>query len=125
MKKKLLIFLLAIALLTMTSCATMLNGSTETISIDSQPQGATVKINGFVRGKTPLRVYLENDSSYTVELEMEGYFPAQAIIKNKVGAGWVILDAFVWGLLGPLVDACTGDWYELQPKALMIPLQQQ
>jgi len=125
MRKLVLIALALLVMFAMTSCATMFNDSVETINIDSQPQGATVRINGYERGKTPLAVMLENDSDYTIEVAKEGYHPAQAFIKKKIGANWVILDIVGWGIWGPLVDVCTGDWYELKPKQVMVTLQQQ
>ena len=42
-----------------TSCATLFSDSSDKITIQSEPSGAEVLINGEARGKTPLDVVLQ------------------------------------------------------------------
>jgi hypothetical protein len=41
-----------------------------------------------------------------------------------VGAGWVVLDVLA-GLVGIIVDAATGAWYELDQDAVNAILEEQ
>ncbi|MBU0550507.1 protein kinase, partial [Myxococcota bacterium] len=57
------------------------------LSVESQPSGATLTINGAERGKTPaLDLELEPGRSYTVRLTLEGYAPWEKTTRVEAGA---------------------------------------
>jgi hypothetical protein len=124
LKHTVLCLFLGILIVSLTGCATILSSSSKDITIESNPAGADVKINGVTYSKTPTRIPLEKDRSYIVEISKEGYHPFNATIKNKIGIGWIILDVFS-GALPVVVDAITGDWKTLSPSTINVNLSKE
>jgi len=93
------------------SCATVFKGSNSKIDVNSEPTGAEVKVNGFSHGKTPMTLTLESKKTYQLELTKEGYKAAFFSISHHVQGGWIVLD-ILFGLVGVIIDAVTGAWYE-------------
>ncbi len=75
-------------------------------------------------GRTPLRLELRPDESYTIEFRREGYQTEVRRIQNKVGVGWIVLDV-LFGVVPVLVDALTGAWYEFDQKYVNALLERQ
>lgn len=105
-------------------CATLFKGTTEELSINSDPQRAQVYINGDLYGETPLSVRVESKKTYTIEFRKEGYQTKAYKINNRVGAGWIILDV-LGGLIPVIVDAATGAWYHLDQTNVNMILEKQ
>ncbi len=57
---------------------------TGTLSVDSNPRGAEVHLNGQPRGRTPLTLTL-NEGSYRLEVRLSGYQPYQATVRVERG----------------------------------------
>ena len=63
-----------ILLLFLTSaCATIVAGTTDEVTFNSEPQGVQVTAGGKVLGKTPMTIQLDKKSGQVVEFELEGY----------------------------------------------------
>ena len=103
-------------------CATLLSDTDEEVSIESEPEEATIYVNGEKRGSTPTRVILPVDSSHEIRIEKEGYEPRTFYIDNEIGLEWAILDV-VFGVVPVLVDAVTGAWYKLEKNHIRVTLQ--
>jgi hypothetical protein len=131
--------LLAIATPTFASlgCASIMNGGSRSISMRSVPAGATISVfkedgEQVHSGTTPLIVPLSpgkgyfRGQAYTVRFEMNGYRPAELIIRPEV-SGWYFGNIIFGGLLGLLIiDPATGSMWNLAPEKLehtMTPLQ--
>jgi hypothetical protein len=69
------------ALQTLASCAYALNGKNVDVSIDSNPQGADIVIEGRSYGRTPATIMLE-PKNYIVTLTKEGYGSAQLQLES-------------------------------------------
>lgn len=75
-------------------CATIVHGPRQSVTITSDPSGATVTVlsNGAVKatpGVTPVKVKLpRRDANLTVRLEKAGCQPAELPLKRSV-SGWV------------------------------------
>ena len=106
-------------------CAAIFKGSSEGVDFGSDPSGAQVYINGSPRGTTPCKIMLASKGTYVIEFKKEGYNPQTYTITNHVGAGWIILDVLLTGLIGVVVDATTGAWYELDSKYVNMILEKQ
>ena len=118
---KIIIVVIPMALLAF-SCATIIKGSTEEIYFNTNPQGATVSINGHPFGKTPLVMELETSSSHVAEIEFAGYEKKTVMIIKKVSTGFVILD-ILSGVLPVVIDAVTGSWNTLSPSNISVVYQ--
>ncbi|UZX16221.1 PEGA domain-containing protein [Thermus sp. PS18] len=55
-----------------------------TLAVTSSPSGAEVYVNGALRGRTPLRLVLE-EGTYQVELKAPGYEPYRATVRVERG----------------------------------------
>src|SRR5690606_19934561 len=72
MDKKQSAFLIS-TLLMIASCATIVTGTSDTISFNSEPDGATVTVAGRVIGKPPVSVVIDKDTNQAVTFEKDGY----------------------------------------------------
>lgn len=109
---------------TFSSCATLFKGSTDEVNFSSDPSGAKVYVNGSLMGTTPVQLELKSNKTYTIEFKKDGYETKTVILNNSVGAGWIILDV-LGGLIPIIIDAATGNWYELDQDHLNAVLEQQ
>ena len=103
-----------LAFLFVTSCATLFKGSTDAVQFGSNPVGADVWVDGKPMGKTPLNLELVSKKTYVIEFKYEGQTKT-VNLTNRVGAGWIVLDV-LGGLIPVIIDAVTGDWYQIKQK---------
>lgn len=104
-----------------TSCASIVNGSKQSIGFSSSPDGATVSIDGMPRGRTPITVKLERNEDHTVRVTLPGYYPYSATLTHSV-SGWVWGNILLGGIIGLAVDASTGGLYVLSPEQVQAQL---
>ena len=89
--------------------AAPLFGCASSVEIDSQPQGATVEINGEEIGETPV-VYTDSATileSHDVVVRLEGYETVEATLERD---GEVNQPALVGGLVGIVVWPLLASW---------------
>jgi hypothetical protein len=120
MKKLVVIGTLALCL-TFSSCATIMIGTSQEVSIASSPTGAQVLDNGVVLGKTPLAVDLKKKTRHQIRIELEGYAPYEVAMVRKT-SGWIAGNIIFGGLIGLVVDAITGGMYMLKPEQIQAEL---
>ena len=110
---KLLCFSILASLVT--SCATIITGTRESVFFDSDPVGSFLEIDGEEVGKTPCTLKLKKNREYIVVFKKEGYTSGNIFIKK--GFEPVFLGNLVLGgPIGMLVDVCTGAVYKLSPQ---------
>ena len=111
MKRILPLTILAVMALTFTSCATLFTGTTQSVTIDSQPQGANIVIDGQLVGTTPARVRLERDMNAIfddgkyIRLEKDGFMPDGYVLGADIEPFSVLnmFNVFFWA-----IDGATG-----------------
>ncbi len=118
------LFLLFSLCLLVSGCATLFKGTYQEVSFNSDPQRADVFVDGKRMGQTPMALNLQTKKDYTIEFRAMGFEPQTYVITNKIGAGWIILDAFT-GPIGIIVDAVTGAWYSLSTQNVNMILRKQ
>lgn len=96
-------------LITISGCATIFSGSTEEITLESDPSGVVVMVNGVKEGTTPMIFVAKKGKEYNFEFVKKGYQSNFFKLVYNVGAGWVFLDVLT-GILGIAIDAATGNW---------------
>lgn len=99
------------------SCATIVNGTYQKISVSSTPTGASVTVDGVNVGGTPVILELKRKDDHMVRLTMDGYQPFEMPITCSV-SGWVWGNILFGGLIGLAVDAGTGGMYKLTPEQI-------
>ena len=111
-------------------CASIVHGGNRSISIATQPPGATASIRKTGGGvmdvvsveKTPCTVSLDpkggyfKGQSYTLRLELAGYKTTELELTPKM-SGWYWGNLFIGGLIGMLaVDPATGAMWNIEPE---------
>lgn len=100
--------------------ATIFKGTEQAITIDSEPEGAKVYIDGQYRGKTPLSISMKKSiSTHTLKVEKEGYASVTRTLKKSYDP--VALANIVWDL--STTDFLTGAIFEYDPDSYMIKLE--
>ena len=115
------------AALTMTGCASIFSGSTQTLTFKSVPDTANITITNKLgekihTGSTPATVTLKRGNGYfkpagyQVTFSKEGFQTKTVQVKATVN-GWYIANIIFGGLIGFLiVDPVTGAMYTLSPS---------
>jgi len=120
------LFLISVAIIAfvLSGCATLFKGSTDTVNFSSDPGGAKVYVNGSLLGTTPFELELKSNKTYKLEFKKDGFETRTVMLNNSVGAGWIVLDV-LGGLLPVIIDAATGNWYNLDQENVNAVLEQQ
>lgn len=114
--------LMIFGFLILTSCATIMNSTTQQISVSSMPSGATVKLNGMLVGETPLSLDVKRKNGGVVRIEKEGYETAEIILVKKTN-GWVFGNILFGGIPGLIIDAIAGGMFTLKPETISVSMQ--
>lgn len=118
--KKVYILLAAVAL-SLTSCATIFTGSKDTLRFDSDPEGATVLIDGLEVCKTPCTTQVKRSlSDKLAEIKLENYETRVITLDREFNAVSVLNLGF---LLGWGIDAATGALMKYDRKGYDIELE--
>ena len=117
--KKIIFCIIALASLAFGS-ATIFNGSTQSISIDSEPSGARVFVDGQLRGLTPLSIMMDKSiSSHEIRVQKEGFADINVPFTKSFDP-IAILNIF-WDL--STTDFLTGNVMEYTPNNYYFTLQ--
>jgi hypothetical protein len=115
----------AAALLGAGGCASMINGRTQWVRLETEPPGATlVLLPGGRRLTSPADVEVSRDRVRTVQATLEGYEPARGYLDRKISA-LIYGNIVVGGFIGMSIDMNTGAAFRLAPDPLrirMVPL---
>jgi hypothetical protein len=122
MKTRWTIVCLSLMLSFLTSCATILNGTTQKVPIASAPNGANVSVDGYYMGETPLIVEVTRKHDHVISLSKEGY-RAQQVQLHHVVSGAVAGNLIAGGLIGWGVDAYSGGQYRMCPETVSVELE--
>jgi len=113
----------------LTACGTIINGSSQSIAVQSTPAGASVVIQNqknevAFTGTTPCTAELNRGAgfftgaSYHVKVTKAGYAPFETNLVSGV-SGWYAGNIVFGGLIGMLiVDPATGGMYTLEPDVV-------
>lgn len=107
--------------LVLTSCATLFGDKDRVVRVDSEPRGATVRLNGMPYGKTPASIEISSMlGSNTIEISKEGYETIVFPVKTSVQpiAFLNLLNLLCWG-----IDLATGNVMRLDTKSISVDLE--
>lgn len=102
-------------------CATILHGTTQEVSVSSDPTGATVT-TGELKTTTPGKLELKRNTSHLLTFTKEGYQPKPAKLASVL-SGAVGVNLIAGGLIGWGVDAATGGDSRLVPESVHVKLK--
>lgn len=123
-------------LTTLVGCSTMIDGTEQEISIDSNPQGAKVYVakrarkdgplvEKFLAGETPTVVSVARKDGVVI-IEKEGYKTLEVPLKKRIN-GTFVLDVTFLSLLSTSIDISTGAIHEYDPGkyiAELVPVEE-
>ena len=101
-------------------CATVINGSNQTLTVNTNVPGAQVTFNNIPLGVTPLIVSVRRGQEGVLSVQAPGYQPFQAPITKKVN-GIFFANIFVGGI-GSTTDYTTGAMYAYEPDTYYVTL---
>jgi hypothetical protein len=110
-------------------CASVSRGTTENISIESTPPGATAELSGLDNPTacvTPCVVVAKRSADITVTINKAGYEPQVVPLTKEIpgtGAAGFAGNVLVGGLVGMGVDAYTGAAQDHKPNPVIVTLQ--
>jgi cell division protein FtsL len=71
--KKIFITILAVAILVLSGCASIISGTNKTLTFNSDIEGVNVYIDGALIGKTPISASFKKNKAQTVMFRKKGY----------------------------------------------------
>mgnify|MGYP001605983030 CR=1 FL=1 len=97
------------------SCATIISGKSQNISINTTPDEATITINGISQTSPCVFVLDRSVAAYYVKIEKQGYKPVTITLTRGLN-GWIFGNLLVGGIIGFAVDCVTGSVNEFNPS---------
>lgn len=106
----------------LSGCATILSGSSQSVTVTSEPAGAQVYLDGKKAGVTPVDVEVSKTENHVIEVRSDSGTASDSVnLQSSVAASWVVLDVLT-GLVPAIVDAATGSWRHLSPSSVHVAL---
>ena len=119
--------LLIISAIFLSGCATILGGSHNKTSVQSNVPGARVLYNGSFKCHAPCKVKVPKSATQghsTIIVEAEGYKRAEVEIGRKVSLGYLLAD-LICGFFPLAIDFATGNIYKTRPNRIDVRLQRE
>ncbi|MEW6775724.1 MAG: PEGA domain-containing protein [Bdellovibrionota bacterium] len=115
--------LLLCFLFTATGCATIVNGTKQKVKISSNPDGATIEIDGLDNGTTPATLKLKRkEETYEIIVKKAGYKAKKIRVENDMSA-WVWGNFILGGIIGLVIDMVSGGGFKLEPNQINVTLE--
>lgn len=108
--------------LALSGCATIVNGTTQTLTVNTNVPGAQVSLNNVPIGVTPLIVSLRRGQEGVLSVQAPGYQPFQAPITKRIN-GIFFANILIGGTFGSTTDYITGAMYAYEPDTYYVTLQ--
>ncbi len=121
---KMLRILAPTLLLSIVGCSSVINGTKQMISINSNVKGADVIVDGHNVGKTPFNGKVKRGSDTTVTLQKDGYSSKTIVMSDEVAPAFWANGLFLHGFgLSSTTDYATGAMYKYSPASYQIDLE--
>ena len=123
------ILLAASVALMLGGCATVTRGTTDQMTITSEPTGARVKTSLAHSCVTPCTIQVSRKDEFIVSYDLDGYEPVEVPVKTQLagsGAAGFAGNVLLGGVIGMGVDAATGSTLEHVPnpvRATLVPIR--
>lgn len=119
MKRITVLIFLVLCAYCFVGCASIIRGKEQNVSINSDPAGAQVKINGAPKGYTPVVVPISRRDVPTVTIEADGY-KTYEIALNRTHSPWAMLNLIFgpFALFGVIPDLINDANVTFQPDTI-------
>lgn len=108
--------------LSISGCATIIDGTTQNITFNSQPNGVKIFVNGAQIGVTPLTTQIKRSKDTIILAQKAGYQDQQIQLQTK-------LNTYFWGniicggVYGSTTDYASGAITEYSPSMYYVTLE--
>ena len=103
-------------------CATILNGTSQKISVSSEPEGARVTVDSKNVYTTPVRLRLERRRDHALVFTKDGFDTLTVNVMHVLSES-VCGNTLLFGPLGWVFDICAGTQYKLVPDKIDVELK--
>jgi hypothetical protein len=110
-----------IPLALVSGCASVVSGTSQQMTFQSSPEGATVTISGRLIGKTPITTTLKKEKNQAVVFSLDGYKPITMQLTTHLD-NWFWGNIVIGGVIGSTTDGVTGAVYEYSPTQYYVTL---
>ena len=110
---------LAAASLTVSGCATVMNGTSQAVAFKSDPDGATVKLVTGPSCTAPCQYEMKRGADSKVTYTLAGYKPVEVYIQSRIG-GSTFGNIIAGGVIGAVVDGSNGSSNRLYPNPVYV-----
>lgn len=113
---------LMVIALTASACATIVDGTSQPVTINSEPNRAKVFINGAQVGVTPITIHVKRSKTTVVMAKKDGYEEQQFPLQTK-------MNPYFWGNfitggpLGTTIDYASDAMVEYSPNMYFFSLE--
>ena len=114
--------LIAAGLVVLYGCATVINHTTQSVFLQTDPPGATATIDGAKQVATPVSIKLKRGKDHMITFDKPGYKTTTITIDREM-SGWVWGNIVLGGLIGLAIDFTSGGAYKLNPNTVTVTLQ--
>ena len=115
--------LLVLIPLLLAGCVTMIRGTSESLSVTSDPEGALAKLSSGQSCITPCEIELKRNESLIIDYTKEGCEKKSLNVYPPQNQGSVFLSGVGGGLIGGLIDSSGGASFTLQPNPAHVILK--
>ena len=113
---------LAIAgLFALSGCATVMHGANQDLVVNTEPQGASVKLTNGYTCISPCKVEMPRRHDLRVDISLTGYRSVYVLVQSKLSGG-SFGNLIAGGLVGGLVDGASGASNKLSPNPVSVRL---
>lgn len=102
-------------------CASIITGTDQVLTFNSEPDGATVTVSGKVVGKTPLTAPINKGKNQALTFEKEGYKTHSVQLSTSLNS-WFWGNILFGGLVGSSTDGVSGAIHEFSPDQYFVTL---
>jgi hypothetical protein len=117
------VLMVVVSVFSLSGCATIVNGTNQTVEIRTAPHGADVLVDGRLVGTSPVKAEMRRGQSHIVRVEKEGYVSETTMTTTKWNS-----KPFMNVLVGPasgmfmMVDLATDAGVDVSPRAVAVDM---
>ncbi|MDH5668021.1 MAG: PEGA domain-containing protein [Nitrospira sp.] len=124
MRQRSLIGLILATVVTASSCATIMDGESQTVTFNSNPNEVEIFMDGKRLGVTPLTLQIKREQNKMFIAKKEGYEEQQMVMSTRLNS-WFWGNFITGGALGSTTDFASGAAHEYSPNNYYVTLTPQ
>ena len=117
--KKLLTGTTLVAFATSVGCATIFTGTSDSVTIQSEPSGAKIFVDGVYSGKTTVSISMKRNQDHHILIKKEGYEDATTTVTRSLN---VVSILNLTSILCWVVDVVTGAMWKFDQHGISVTL---